>query len=162
MVHEVSCRLYREMGRPREVLPDAILRRWHSSFHVNSPWYKAKERKVNQSVCKEISEYSASMSKWHDTVYTDRDLLSQPANYTSNSNRSNLKLHLKTASLTRRTSRRHSCKSKPGRLQEHVVLNLLGNEVIRLLWLSGSTITSEQSKPFLWYNVKDYLCLSFS
>ena len=150
------------MGQPREALPGAILRRWHRSIRVNALCQKAKEKRVNQSVYEEISEYGAPMSKWYDTVYAGRDLPPQPANYTPTSNRSNSKSHLEATSLTRRTSRRHSCNSKPGWLQEHVVLNLLGNEVIRLLRLSRSTVTSAQSKAFHRYNVKDYLYLLFS
>ena len=76
--------------------------------------------------------YGALMSKWHDIVYIGRDLPPQPANHTPNSNRSNSKSHLKATSLIRQTSKKHSCKSKPGRLQEYVTLNLLGNKVIRL------------------------------
>ena len=102
------------------------------------------------------------MSKWYDTVYAGRDLPSQPANRTPISNRSSSKSHMEATSLTRWTSRRHSCKSKSGRFQEPVALNLMDNEVIRLLQLSRSTVTSEQSKSFHRYNVKDYLCLSFS
>jgi len=83
------------------------------------------------------------MSKGHDTVYTSRDLPPQPANHTSNSNRSISKSHLEAGGHTRRMSRRHSCKNKPGKLQEHIALNLLDNKVIRLLWLSCSTFTSE-------------------
>ena len=122
-------------------------------YPCDSPCYKTKERRVNQSVCGEILEYGAPIFKWHDPAYTSRDLLSQPANHTHISNRSNSK-HLKATSLTRQMNRRHSCKSK------HVALNLLGNEVIRLLWMSRSTVTSEQSKSFHRYNIKDYLCLS--
>ena len=60
---------------------------------------QAKERRVNQSVCGEILEYGTSMFKWHDKVYIGRDLPSQPANHTPNSNRSKSKSHLKAASL---------------------------------------------------------------
>ena len=139
------------MGRPREALPGAILQRWHLSIRANSSCYKAKERRVSQSICGEISEYDALMFKWHDIVYTGRDLLPQPANHTPRSNRSNLKSHLEAISLTRRTSRRHSGKSKSGRLQELIARNLLGSEVIWLLRLSCSTITSERSKLFYRY-----------
>jgi len=78
-----------------------------------------------------------SMSKWYDAVYAGRDLPSKPANHTPNSNRSSSKSRLKVTSLTRRTSRRHSCKSKVGRLQEHVALNLLCNEVTQ----TSTTVT---------------------
>ena len=78
----------------------------------------AKKSRVNQSVCGEISEYGALMSKWYDTVYTGKDLLPQPTNHIPSSNKSNLKSHLKATSLTRRTSM-----SKPGRLQELIALN---------------------------------------
>jgi len=148
------------MDQPWEAFPDMILRKWHQSIHANSPYNKAKEIRVNQSVCKEFSEYGAPMSKWHDIVYTGRDLPPQLTNHTPNSNRSNSKSHLKATSLRRWTSRRHSCKIKPRRLQKYVALNLLGNEVIRLLRLSHSTVTSEQSKSFHQYNAKDYLCSS--
>jgi len=144
----------------REALPGVILRRWYWSILANSPCFKAKERRVNQSIYGEISEYGAPMSKWYDVVYTGRDLPPQPANHTPSSNRSNSKSHLEAISPIKRTSRRYSCKSKLGRLQEHVVLNLLGNEVIRFRRLSRSTVTSEYPKSFLQYNVKDYLCLS--
>jgi len=139
------------MSQPREALPGAILWRWHWNTIANSPCYKDKERIINQSICGEILEYGAPMSKWHDTVYTSRDLLPHPANHPPNSNRSNSKSHLEVTSLIRWMSRRHSCKSKSGRLQEHVALNLLGNKVIWLLWLSRSTVTSEQSKSFHRY-----------
>ena len=124
------------LSRNRPTLRSSSLRdssKKTRSIHANSPCYKAKERRVNQSICREILEYGARMSKWHGTVYTGRDLSPQPANHTPNSNRSNSKSHLKVTSLT-------SCKSKPVRLQEHLALNLLGNEVIRLLWLSCSTV----------------------
>ena len=132
MAREASCRLYQEIGRPRETLPSTILQR-HRSIRANSPYYKAKERRVNQRICEEISEFGTPMSKWHVTVYSDRDLSPRPANHTPISNRNNSKSHLKATILTRQTSKRHSCKSKSGRLQEHVALNLLGNEVIQLL-----------------------------
>ena len=139
------------MGWHGEALPRSILRRWHRSIRANSSCYKAKERRVNQSVYGEILEYGALFSKWHDTIYTGKDLPSQPANYTPSSNMSNSKSHLKATSLRRWTSRSYSCKSKTGILQEHVALNLLGNEVIRLLRLSRSTVISEQSKSFHRY-----------
>jgi len=132
IVHEAFCQLYQEMVRPREALSCAILREWHWSIRAHYPCYKAKERRVNQSFCGEISEYGASISKWHDTVYTGRDLPPHPSNHTPSSNRSNLKSHLEATSLIRWTSRRHNYKSKPERLQEHVALSLLGNELIRL------------------------------
>jgi len=91
---------------------------------------KQKKGELIKAFVDEISEYGALMSKWHVTIYTERDLSPQPANHTPNTNRNNSKSHQKVTSLTRRTSRRHSCKSKPERSQEHVALNLLGNEII--------------------------------
>ena len=61
---------------------------------------KAKERRVNQSVCGEILKYDALMSKWYDTVYTGKDLPPQSANHTPNTNRCNSKSHLESTSLT--------------------------------------------------------------
>ena len=46
-----------------------------SEVSVPTLCYKEKERRVNQSVCKEILEYDTSMSKWHDAVYIGGDLL---------------------------------------------------------------------------------------
>ena len=52
-------------------------RRWHQNIRANSPCCKAKERRVHQNFCGEISEYDTPMFKWHDTNYTSRNLAPQ-------------------------------------------------------------------------------------
>ena len=143
MVYESSCWLYRERDRPQEVF---LARFFKDDIKVSVSTLLSIKQKKGESIkafVERFLEYGVLISKWHDTVYTGRDLSSQPANHIPKRYRSNSKSHLKATGLTRRTSKRHSCKSKLGRLQEHVALNLLGKEVIRLLRLSRSTVTFE-------------------
>ena len=65
MVYEAFHWLYQEIGWPREALPGTIIQRWNWSFYANSPCYKAEERRVNQNICEEISEYGTLMSELH-------------------------------------------------------------------------------------------------
>ena len=47
MVHETSCQLYREMGRPREALPVAILK---DDTEVSVPTFLATKQKKGESI----------------------------------------------------------------------------------------------------------------
>jgi len=88
MVHESLCWLYQEMGQLKKVISGSLLRRRHENIYADFPRYKAEERRVDQDICGEISEYDAPMSKRHDLVYVGRDLPLHPANCTTGSDRS--------------------------------------------------------------------------
>jgi len=104
--------LSQEMGRSREAFLGTILLRRYQSIHANSPHCKAEKRRVHQDFYEEILEYGTLISKRHDPIYIDWDLLSQSVNNTPSSNGCSWMTYLEAASLTRRKDRRNHCKSQ--------------------------------------------------
>ena len=68
MVHEASCRLYQEMGQPREDLPGTILQKWHQSIYLFTP-----PLGVLSHLLKEKKEYEAVMAANNEEKKVLRD-----------------------------------------------------------------------------------------